>query len=48
MFHIHVYFSFLVFLFPKDCDELNTDGDEPTSLERFHVMPVTSFCFTEE
>lgn len=44
----HAYFPFLVFLFPKNCEVLNTDEDELTLLGRFHVMPVTSFCFIEE
>lgn len=48
MFSPHAYFHCLVFLFPKNCEELNTDEDELTSLERFHVTPVNSFGFIEE
>lgn len=47
MFSLYAYFHFLLFLFPKHCEELNTDEDELTLL-MFHVMPVSSFCFLEE
>lgn len=48
MFSPHACFHCLVFLFPKNCEELNTDEDELTSLERFHVTPLNSFGFIEE